>query len=157
MTDWFAALSAIVTRHEPDPDPHALPRAAAALMLEMAMTDEKVDAAELDTVHSAMQRSFGLAPEELDELMEEAHEAARQSVSLHQFTHALRTGLSPEQRGDVVEWLWRVAYADQNLDVHEEHLVRRIADLLAVPHHEYIRHTKLNLDLGHECAVFVPG
>jgi uncharacterized tellurite resistance protein B-like protein len=139
VTDWFRNLSRIVNRHEPAADRHALPRAAAALMLEMAYTSDGSDPAELEVVHRAMQATFGLAAGELDELLDQAHQAKQQSVSLYEFTRGLRTGLEPEQRAELVEWLWRVAYADARLDAHEEHLVRQLADLLGVPHHEFIR------------------
>jgi uncharacterized tellurite resistance protein B-like protein len=139
VTDWFANLKQIVNRHEPPGDPHALPRAAAALMLEMAVTDDGGDQAELDVIHRAMQATFDMQPAELAELLAEAHEATRASVSLHDFTRDLRTGLTLEQRAELVEWLWRVAYADRRLDRHEELLVRRVADLLGLPHHEFIR------------------
>ena len=39
----------------------------------------------------------------------------------------------------VVEMLWQVALADSRLDRHEDHLVRRIAELLYVPHSDLIR------------------
>ncbi|WP_407351229.1 TerB family tellurite resistance protein [Luteimonas sp. R10] len=139
MVDWFHNLKRIVSRHEPGDDPHALPRAAAALMLEMAVADDGGDAAELEIVHQAVRQTFGLEAGELDELIGQAHQAKRQSVSLYEFTRQLRTGLAPEQRAELVEWLWRVAYADARLNMHEEHLVRRLADLLAVPHQEFIR------------------
>ena len=73
----------------------------------------------------------------------QAHEARRQSVSLHEFTRELRPGLDPAQRAELVEWLWRVAFADARLDKHEELMVRRVADLLAVPHAEFIRRKHL--------------
>ncbi|NZA27133.1 TerB family tellurite resistance protein [Luteimonas sp. SJ-92] len=139
MTDWFASLKSIVGRHEPGDDTHALPRAAAALMLELAVIDEGGDQAELDVVHDAMRRTFGLDAGELQELLGQAQQAQRQSVSLHEFTRQLRTGLAPEQRAELLEWMWRVAYADARLEQQEEHLVRRVADLLAVPHQEFIR------------------
>jgi uncharacterized tellurite resistance protein B-like protein len=139
MTDWFANLKQIINRHEAPDDPHALPRAAAALMLEMAVTDAGGEQAELDIIHQAMHAAFGLQPDELAELIEQAHRATRESVSLHEFTRELRAGLSTEQRAELVEWLWRVAYADGRLDGHEELLVRRVADLLGLPHHEFIR------------------
>ena len=139
VTDWFKNLASIVARHEPAQDPHALPRAAAALMLELAFTDEGGDAEELAIVHEAMHRAFGLDPTELQALLDQAHQAKDASVSLHEFTRELRTGLDPDQRAELVEWLWRVAYADARLDMHEEHLVRRLADLLGVPHQEFIR------------------
>jgi uncharacterized tellurite resistance protein B-like protein len=139
VTDWFRNLANIVSRHEPAGDPHSLPRAAAALMLELAFTDDGGDAEEMATVHRAMHRAFGLDPTELQALLDQAHQARHASVSLHEFTRELRTGLDPEQRAELVEWLWRVAYADARLDMHEEHLVRRLADLLGVPHQEFIR------------------
>lgn len=139
MTDWFRALTAIVNRHEPRADAHALPRAAAALMLEMAATEDGFNDAELASVHAAMASTFGMPAAELKALLDEAHDARRQSVSLFEFTEQLRTGLSPAQRGELVEWLWRVAFADDRLGAHEEHLVRKLADLLGVPHEEYIR------------------
>ena len=61
MTDWFKALTSIVNHHEPAADPHALPRAAAALLLEMAVTADGGDEVELDVVHEAMATVFGMA------------------------------------------------------------------------------------------------
>jgi uncharacterized tellurite resistance protein B-like protein len=139
MTRWFENLKNIINRHEPSDDSHALPRAAAVLMLEMAITDAGSEQAELDVIHQAMRTAFRLDPQELDELIDQAHQAAREAVSLHEYTRVLRTGLQPEQRAEMIEWLWRVAYADGRLDRHEELLVRRLADLLGVPHHEFIR------------------
>jgi uncharacterized tellurite resistance protein B-like protein len=139
MTDWFQNLKGILNRYEPADDPRALPRAAAALMLEMALTDREPAAAELEIIHAAMRQTFAIDELELVELLDQAHQAQAQSVSLYEFTRDLKNGLDNDQRAELVEWMWRVAHADSRLDVHEEHLVRRTADLLGVPHHEYIR------------------
>ena len=139
MTDWFAALKDIVNRHEPGADEHALARAAAVLLAEMAATDSDGGEAETEVMHRAMRQTFDLAADELAELMDRAHELQRESVSLYEFTRQLRTGLDPGARAELIEWLWRVAYADGRLDRHEEQLVRRLADLLGVPHREFIR------------------
>ena len=139
MTAWFENLKGIINRYEAPTDPHALPRAAAALLLEMAVTDDGGERVELDVVHQAMGTAFGIEPAELEALVEQAHEARKQSVSMHDFTRELRLGLEPDQRAELVEWLWRVAFADARLDKHEEHMVRRVADLLGVSHGEFIR------------------
>jgi uncharacterized tellurite resistance protein B-like protein len=139
MTDWFRALTSIVNRHEPAADAAALPRAAAALLLEMAAAENGLDVHELQAIHAAIGATFRIAPAELDALLDEAHQARRQSVSLYDFTEQLRRGLLPEQRAELVEWLWRVAYADARIGAHEEHLLRKLADLLGVAHEEYIR------------------
>ena len=45
---------------------------------------------------------------------------------------------TPEQKVSLVELLWRIAYANETLHQYEEHLVRKIADLLHVPHSAFI-------------------
>jgi uncharacterized tellurite resistance protein B-like protein len=139
MTQWFDNLKRIVNRHEPTTDPHALPRAAAALLLEMGLTDEGGGRAELEAVHRAMRSAFGIAEEELEALLEQAHQARQASVSLYDFTRELRLGLGPERCAELVEWLWEVALADASLGKYEEAMVRQVADLLGVPHAEFIR------------------
>ena len=139
MTDWFDNLKRIINRYEPAADPHSLPRAAAALMLEMALTDEGAGEIELDVIHQAMRTAFGMDAAELDALLDQAHKARHEAVSLYDFTRELRTSLQAEDRAELVEWLWRVAFADSRLDKHEELLVRRVADLLGVSHGEFIR------------------
>lgn len=139
MTQWFEQLKTIVNRHEPAADDNALARAGAVVLLEMAAADDHMEPGELDVVHEAVQRAFGLAGSELDELMSEAHSLRTQSVSLHDFTRRLRTSLPRDQRDALIGWLWKVALADGRLDRFEEHLLRRLADLLGVPHAEFIR------------------
>jgi len=143
MTNFLENLKQIVNRHEPESDERALPRAAAVLLLELAATDAGIDADERSVVERAVKERFGLAPAEMEELLEEAGRQQRSAHSLHEYTHPLRTGLDSSTRGELVEWLWRVAYADGRLDRHEEHLIRRLADLLGVPHKEFIRRKHL--------------
>lgn len=139
MPNFLENLKHIIHRHEPEPDEQALPRAAAVLLLELAVADAGIDDSERKVIERAMIEHFGLAEAELRELMAEAGRRQRDAHSLHEFTHQLRTGLDPAARGDLVEWLWKVGFADGRLDRHEEHLVRRLADLLGVPHKEFIR------------------
>lgn len=139
MPNFLESLKQIVNHHESAPDEHALPRAAAVLLLEMAAADAGIDASERKVIERAILERFDLEAAEVRALMEEAGRRQRESHSLHEFTHQLRTQLSSEVRGDLVEWLWKVGFADGRLDRHEEHLVRRLSDLLGVPHREFIR------------------
>ena len=146
MTQWFEQLKSIVNRHEPSVDDNALARAAAVVLLEVAAVDDNMSSAELDVVHQAVHRAFDLSPNEVEELLEEAHALREDSVSLHDFTRSLRTGLGREQRDALIGWLWKVALADGRLDRFQEQLMRRLADLLGVPHEEFIRRKHL---VGH--------
>src|SRR6056297_1540874 len=146
MTAWFEQLKSIVNRHEADADEHALARAGAVILFEMAAADDEYQAQELRMVQTAIEGAFGLSGEELEELMAEARSLRDQSVSLHDFTRSLRTGLERKQRDALVGWMWKVALSDGHLDRFEEQLLRRLADLLGVPHEEFIRQKHLALE-----------
>lgn len=120
-------------------DADALPRAAAVLLLEVAETEAGIEAVELRVIESALIGHFGLGRSDAEAVLDQARALQQDSTSMHAFTHRLRTRLDPEARGELVEWLWRVAFADGRLDRHEEHLIRRLADLLGTPHREFIR------------------
>lgn len=139
MSNFLENLKQIIRRHEPEADEHALPRAAAVLLLELAVADAGIDESERRVIERAMAERFELDEAEIQALIEEAALRQRDSHSLHEFTHQLRTQLEPDARGELIEWLWKVGFADGRLDRHEEHLVRRLADLLGVPHREFIR------------------
>ncbi len=81
---------------------------------------------------------------ELDEaasaaLLAEAEAAVRNSVSLHAFVTELNAVLPAEDKRELIGAMWRVAHADGRIHPGEEALIRRVADLLYVPHHEFIR------------------
>lgn len=140
MTDWFDQLKSWVAPSSDEPvDLKVIARAAAIILLEMAATDEQRDDEELAVIHRAMQDAFGIDDAELDELLRDAEELRREAVSLHQFTRDLKAHLDRDERDQLVEWLWRVAWADGRVDRYEEQLLRRLSDLLGVPHGEFIR------------------
>lgn len=117
---------------------HALQLSTAALLLEMMHADHEITEAERQTVFRSMQEKFGLSGTEADELLQLAQAEHKESTDYYQFTSLINKHFSPEQKVAVIEHLWRVAYADNALDKYEEHFVRRIADLLYVPHSEFI-------------------
>lgn len=117
---------------------HALHVATAALLLEMMRMDSSVTAEETATVTNALQTRFGLTTQEVDTLMALAAEEARQATDYFQFTSLINKNFSREQKIQVVEYLWQVAFADGHLDAHEQHFMRKIADLLYISHADYV-------------------
>ncbi|MCP5150865.1 MAG: TerB family tellurite resistance protein [Ectothiorhodospiraceae bacterium] len=113
--------------------------AAAALLLETARADYDVDPSELAAAERAVRAAFGLDDAEAAELVELAEDRAREAVSLYEFTSAVNAALEADQKSQLIQLMWEVAFSDGALDKHEEHLVRRVADLLHVPHREFIR------------------
>ena len=117
----------------------ALQLATAALLIEVTRADFHVEQSERRAVLSAVQGLFGLSRQETDELVAMAEEEVDGSVSLFQFTQLVDKEFSQQQKAAVIEMMWRVAFADLNKDHHEEYLVRKVADLLHVPHSTFIR------------------
>ena len=118
---------------------HALRVATALLLIEVAKADFADDLAEDETMLDSLKQFFALDDAAAQLLLEEARTAADQAVELQQFTRRLHEQLSVAEKQRVVEMLWQVALADSRLDKHEDHLVRRIAELLYVPHSDLIR------------------
>ena len=118
---------------------HRLKLATAALMIEIMKQDGETKDEEVVAVKHALQTKFDLTKIEIEELFTLASEEVKQSVDLYQFTSLIREHFSQEKKIKTIEYLWTVAYADNHLDSHEEHLIRRIADLLYVTHQDFIK------------------
>lgn len=117
---------------------HRLQVATAALLLETARADFSIADKELDHVAASLTKKFGLSEQETSELVDLATQEAQQSTSYHEFTSLINKGFTLEQKIYVVELMWSVAYSDNYLEKYEEALIRKIAELLYVPHKDFI-------------------
>ena len=113
--------------------------ATAMLLLEMTRADFDVKDTERHAVTEAVRKGFGLSAEETQSLVELAESEIDHATSLHEFTRLINEQLPIEKKRHVVELLWKVAYADGELDKYEDHFVRKIADLLHVRHRDLIQ------------------
>jgi uncharacterized tellurite resistance protein B-like protein len=118
---------------------HILRLAVAALLLEVAESDYQDHPAERAAVIEAVRNHFGLDRQEADGLIALAESERSGATDYFQFTSLINSKYSLEQKRGVIEILWRVAFADRELHKYEEHLVRRLAELLHVPHRDFIR------------------
>jgi uncharacterized tellurite resistance protein B-like protein len=112
--------------------------ATAALFIEITRADNKIKEEERNMVALAVRKAFNLLPEETAELISMAEEEVKEAVSIYQFTRLIDKGFSYKQKKHIVELLWHVVFADEEMEKHEEHLVRRIANLLHVSHRDFI-------------------
>lgn len=120
-------------------DAHALQLATAALLVEVARADTATASLEQDVMARLLRERFALSAAETDVLLAAGEARADQAVSLHKFTRLLHEQLSEQEKSQIVEMLWQVAYADATLDKYEDNLVRKIAGLLYLPDSEVIR------------------
>jgi len=103
--------------------------AVAALLIEAARMDRVFDAGERATIERLLTERFELDPEAVRSLIEDAQRRIDFTAQYFPFTREI---LSREQRIDIIEMLWKVAYADGVLDPHEDALLRQVAGLIHV-------------------------
>ncbi|MEE9524710.1 MAG: TerB family tellurite resistance protein, partial [Thermodesulfovibrionales bacterium] len=96
------------------------------------------------TIINSIRSKFSLTEDETKELIKLAEEESRNASSYHEFTSLINAAFNIEKKIKIVEHLWEVAFADSELEKHEEHLIRKISNLLYVPHKEFIA-TKLRV------------
>lgn len=104
--------------------------AAATLMFEVIRSDGRVDKVELIYMGEILRREFSLGEEELEELFKQAKETAHEATSLQGFTREICEQWGNTKRMKLLEYLWMLALADDQIDPHERHLVRKVAGLL---------------------------
>lgn len=138
IRDFFTAAIAPGLGGDTRASGHALQLATAALLLEMMRMDGSLDPRERESAVAALRRCFSLSAAEIDALLQLAEAEARQATDYYQFTALLNKACSREEKSVIIENLWRVAYADGHLDAHEQHLMRKLADLLYVSQGDYL-------------------
>ena len=104
----------------------------AILLLEAARQDDVFAPSERATIETLLTERFGLSPDECHALMAAAEARAAQMVQLHGTTSDVAAEMTPQERAQLIEMLWEVAYADGVLDPEEDLLIRRIAGLIYV-------------------------
>ncbi|HEX7079952.1 MAG TPA: TerB family tellurite resistance protein [Gammaproteobacteria bacterium] len=123
----------------PEQRRHAVQVATALLLVEVERADFSEDVTERDETFRLVKQFFELSDEDAAMLVAEARAEADHAASLQTFTRRLHETLTVDEKHRIVEMLWRVALADNRLDKHEDHLVRKISELLYVSHSDLIR------------------
>lgn len=118
--------------------------ATAALLVEVAAIDQHFDEQEWSTLHNLLKQECHISDKDAEQLIDDAQQASENSTSLYDFTQFINQICDYKQKITLVNGLWKVAYADNNLDKYEEHIVRRIADLIHVSHKDFIQE-KINV------------
>ena len=77
-----------------------------------------------------LSRRFALSPDEAAELITRAEVRARSTAQYFPFTNSLNNSMSIDDKIEVVEMLWRIAYVDGVLDPFEDQLIRQVGGLL---------------------------
>ena len=115
-----------------------LDRACAALLVEIAFADKDFDEREKESLKQSLLKSYAIDIETINEIINDAEKTVEESTSLYEYTRTVNDEFEYPQKLNLLENLWKVAYADETLDKYEEHLLRKISDLIHISHSDYI-------------------
>jgi len=118
--------------------------ACAALLIEVMKSDYELDQRETDEFLAVLKATFELDDDDVNELAELAEKEALDATSLYEFTKLINDGYDYQQKLSLIKNMWRIAFSDDELDKYEEHLIRRVSELIYISHSDFIR-TKLNV------------
>ena len=135
----IAAVKRFFAQPDATPSPNQLRLAGAMLLLEVGYADFDLGDAERQMLNARLAARFSLSDDELDSLIEHAIEQRRHNVSLHEQVALINTHYDAPAKRQLIRDLWDIAYADGELHHYEEGVIRRLADLLYVPHRDFIR------------------
>ena len=122
---------------EPGEAKRKLELATAALLVEVMRSDGVADA-ERHAVEAAVARRFGLLSGEAQALVADAETEVREAVGFYPFTSLINRHFGADDKERIVELLWEIAWADSTLSAHEQHVIRKVADLLHLSHASYV-------------------
>ena len=138
LKDLFDSFTGSAGSQSPQQLAHVLQLATAVLLVDVMRADVNMGATERSQVLTSLRENFLLTDDELARLLELAEDTAKTSHDYHRFTSSMNEHFTQAQKVQVVEYMWQVAFADEHLDAHENHLISKIAGLLHVTHGEYI-------------------
>jgi len=110
--------------------------AVVALLIRAATSDAEFGMEEREAIRRIAADSFGLTPEAVAALVDEAEGEESETLDLHRWAQAIKQAYSQEDRVGLIEKMWEVVYADGVLDDYEANLLRRVAGLIYVPDRE---------------------
>tara|TARA_B100001093_G_C26574566_1_gene904425 strand:- start:422 stop:871 length:450 start_codon:yes stop_codon:yes gene_type:complete len=112
---------------------------ASVLAYEIARSDGDISKEELDVLLQELKKISYKVGKTEEEILSSIEKYSKDSVSFHEFVEDINNNFSKNDKMSLINFLWEVAYADFKLDVDEERLIRRIAELIRIKDIEVLR------------------
>ena len=137
--NFFKKIFKTEESENPTVDDKTSTKACIALLLEISMADEVLDESELIALKNTLQKDFQINEDEIDEIIDLTKENVEDSTSLYEFTRDINDNFDAAERVKLIESMWKIAYADGNIDKYEEHIIRKVSNLIYVAHSDFIK------------------
>ena len=112
---------------------------AAVLAYEIARSDGEISKDELSVLMKEIESISEKVGKDKFEILKIIEIYSKNSISFHEFIEDINNGYSKEEKHSLLKFMWKIAYADGKLDVDEERLIRRVADLIRIKDVEVLK------------------
>ena len=112
--------------------PKNLKLIALCLAFEVANADNDIDIREKDLILEKIKNTVDITILNEKEIYEVIKEESEKRVSFYDIIHDINTSLEKDEKIKILRLLWEIAYADEVLDVDEEKIIRRSAEMLGI-------------------------
>ena len=102
--------------------------AVACLLIHSARIDQNYTEKENKIIKEAI-IEMGAEPEEIDKIMQDAEEKEKDSNQILDFTREIKN-IDEKDKKIIIEALWDIIYSDEDADMYETNLMRRLSGLL---------------------------
>ena len=119
-------------KEEEKEKPKNLKLIALCLVYEVANADNDIDVRERDLILEKIKESIDVSVLTEKEIFNVIQEESEKRVSFYDIIHDINKNLDKKEKVDVLKMLWEIAYADKVLDVDEERIIRRSAEMLGI-------------------------
>ena len=119
-------------KEEKKEKPKNLRLIALCLAFEVANADNDIDDREKDLILEKIKSTIDVSVLTEKEIFEVIQEESQKRVSFYDIINDINKNLDKKEKIDVLKMLWEIAYADKVLDVDEERIIRRSAEMLGI-------------------------
>ena len=116
---------------------------AIALLLEVSLADEIMDISEVETLKDVLLKEFDVDQTKIDDLISNAKKNQNSSTSLYEFTRKINDDYKFEDKKNLILSMWKITFADGNIDKYEEYVIRKVSDLIYISHPDFIESKQL--------------
>ena len=136
MFNFFKKSDQKIQKEEPS---FEIELTAAVLAYEIARIDGDISSDELQILMEEIKIIANKVGKEESEILRIIEIYSNDSVSFYEFVEDINKGYTKNEKLSLLEFMWKIAYADGNLDVDEERLIRRLADMIKIKDMEVLK------------------
>ena len=121
-----------IIEHDNESSPFEIELTASVLAYEIARIDGTIDESELAVLLTEVEKISKKVNKSVEEILKIIEIYSNDSVSFYEFVEDINKNYSKDEKLSLLSFMWQIAYADGKLEVEEERIIRRLADLIRI-------------------------